>query len=304
MTSLHVYDAIQKWLDYLESMNYSFGTIENYRIALHRFSDFIEENKNDASIHTINLEDIDAFRLFVARISPPLSLNTRRNHMKALRAFFKYGYKLQWTEIARDSIELQKVDKKEVDFLNKEEIIRILQMIDVNSVIGKRDRAIIALIFASGLRVSELCSLNKSQIHLDTRQFSVLGKGKKIRICYFNEIAAHALESYLSTRTDNLSPLFLNYSANTSKELIDDEKRRLTRKSIADMVHMYTGRAGILKRVVPHTLRHSFATHFLVQGADLRTVQELLGHSSITSTQIYTHITNERLKEQYNKYSS
>ncbi len=293
-------EAIQRWLEHLESMNYGLGTITNYRIISERFHEFMEDRKPDSDVSLIDLEDIDAFRLFVVRLDPPLTPNTQRNYIKAVRAFFRYANKHQWTNMSRDTIELQKIIKKEVDFLNKEEIIKILEQIDTRNDMGKRDRAIIALIFASGLRVTELCSLNRDQLNMKERQFSVMGKGKKLRICYFNEVAATALEAYTQTRGDNFPALFINYAPGNNDIM---KTRRLTRKSIAEMVHKYAHLAGILKRVVPHTLRHSFATHFLIQGADLRTVQELLGHSSITSTQIYTHVTNERLKEQYTKYS-
>jgi len=295
--------SLSKWLSYFESMNYAKGTVENYRIISNCFQKFIEKNiGKKILLKKISLEDIDNFRLFVSRMS--LSLNTKRNYMKAIRSFFKYAHKHKLTTVSSELIELPKTEKKEIDFLNKEEIINIISEINSENIIGKRDKAIIALIFASGVRVSELCSINKDKINLRQKQFAVMGKGQKLRICYFNEFALKAVKNYLIERNDNIPALFINYPRNKSTDVTEPEKRRLSRKSVAEMIRKYALKAGILKRVVPHTLRHSFATHFLIQGADLRTVQELLGHSSVTSTQIYTHVTNERLKEQYDKYNS
>lgn len=294
--------TIQEFSEYMIGMNKKTATISGYKTILYRFEKFLS-SKNIIQANNITLKHIDQFRYFLTTLEPTLSNNTRRNYFKALRSFFRYSSRLGYTKLTRDDIELPKVEKKDIDFLTKEEIYELLKNIDLQTVIGKRDTAIICMIFASGLRVSELCSLNQEDLNMEKRQFSVMGKGNKLRICYFNEFSEIPLKNYLDSRSDHLSPLFLNHSRNNTDEIQDPQRRRLTRQAIATMISKYKRKAGILKRVVPHTLRHSFATHFLIQGADIRTVQELLGHSSITSTQIYTHVTNERLREEYQKFN-
>jgi site-specific recombinase XerD len=166
-----------------------------------------------------------------------------------------------------------------------------------------RDRAILETLYSTGLRVSELVSLNRSQVDLIRKEFMVRGKGRKPRIIFLSERAVTAIENYIQKREDNFDPLFLNYRHPRSKgDILLGEKRRLSTVAIEYLVRTYARRAGIIKKVTPHVLRHSFATELLINGADIRSVQEMLGHASITTTQIYTHLTNKRLKEVHEKY--
>jgi len=165
-----------------------------------------------------------------------------------------------------------------------------------------RDIAILETLYSTGLRVSELCSLNKDQVDLKRREFMVRGKGRKPRIVFLSKKAVQTIEDYLKKRDDNFKPLFINSGKGLKADVLDDEKRRLTTVSIENIVRKYALKAGIIKKVTPHTLRHSYATELLANGADIRSVQEMLGHSSITTTQIYTHVTNKALREVHDKY--
>ena len=192
--------------------------------------------------------------------------------------------------------------RKQVTFLQYDEIERLLAEIDTETETGLRDRAIIELLFSGGLRVSELTKLNRDSINLSRREFIVRGKGNKDRPIFISEAAANWVEQYLEKRTDTLAPLFLNNSRNLQAVDTSGDYRRLTPRSVERIVQKYAKLAGITKHVSPHTLRHSFATDLLMNGADLRSVQAMLGHSDISTTQIYTHVTDPHLKEVHEKF--
>jgi site-specific recombinase XerD len=202
-----------------------------------------------------------------------------------------------------DKIELARVKRPQVNFLSAEELQRLLEAPDSSQPVGLRDRAILQLLFSSGLRVSELVKLDRQDINLKLREFIVRGKGQKDRPVFISEEAAHWLEQYLKQRSDNFRPLFIHYSGLRS-ELNDGNYTRLSARSIQRLVHKYARLAGILKTVTPHTLRHSFATDLLRNGADLRSVQAVLGHSNVSTTQIYTHVTDPELKRIHETYHS
>jgi site-specific recombinase XerD len=202
-----------------------------------------------------------------------------------------------------EKIELPKTNRKQVTFLHYDEIERLLEQIKTEEEIGLRDRAIIELLFSSGLRVSELVNLNRDHINTKRHEFMVRGKGQKDRPVFISESASNHIENYLSIRRDNLPPLFLNYSRNNTANNSGDYKR-LTARSIQRIINKYAKLAGITKEVTPHTMRHSFATDLLMNGADIRSVQVMLGHSSISTTQIYTHVTDKHLKEIHEKFHS
>jgi len=192
-------------------------------------------------------------------------------------------------------IELARVKRPQVGFLEADEVERLLAAVDTNNPVGLRDRAMLELLFSSGLRVSELVNLDRDHINLDRREFMVRGKGQKDRPVFVSEPAGEWLARYLHSRPDDFKPLFIHYSG--SKDSLDHGRyTRLTPRSVQRMVKQYAKRAGITKDVTPHTLRHSFATDLLINGADLRSVQALLGHSNISTTQVYTHITDPQLK--------
>lgn len=294
-------------LDYIEHLEVEGGraarTAENYAQYLNRFIEF----DGDITVDKITSEYIRKYRLWLNRYKnnngDELSTLTQSYHLIALRGFLKYLSKRDIASLSPDKIELPKTSRKQVTFLHYDEVQRLLDQIDLNTETGLRDRAIIELLFSSGLRVSELVNLNKDHINTKRREFMVRGKGQKDRPVFISQNAADRVNNYLDSRTDSLVPLFISYSNNVSPSTSGDF-RRLTARSIERMVAKYARLAGITKHVSPHTMRHSFATDLLINGADLRSVQAMLGHSNISTTQIYTHVTDERLREVHEKFHS
>jgi site-specific recombinase XerD len=304
-------ECLDMYLCYLEvERNKSDKTIKNYRHYLSRFIEWLENEAglNVISPADINLSLIQGYRLYLNRIilktGKGLSKKTQSYHIISLRSFLRFLVKRDIKTLAPEKIELPKIPERTVDFLSLDDIGRILNVHDLDTVTGLRARAILEVLLSTGLRVSELCRLDREHIDFKNKEFMVIGKGNKPRIVFLSERALSYLKMYLDKRTDNLSPLFINLKNNSArKELnISGNKRRLSVVSIEKIVRLSARLAGIVKKVTPHTLRHSFATNILQNGADLRSVQEMLGHSSITTTQVYTHITNKRLREVHEKY--
>ena len=221
--------------------------------------------------------------------------------MIALRSFLKYCAKRDIQTMPADKIELSRTKRKEVTFLNQDEIDRLFEQPDISKISGLRDRAILELLFSGGLRVSELVGLNRGSINLKRREFMVRGKGQKDRPIFISEDAADWVQKYMDKRADNDPALFVRYSGKKESDQSGNFKR-LTARSVQRMVARYALLAGITKHVSPHTLRHSFATDLLMNGADLRSVQALLGHSNISTTQIYTHVTDPHLKKVHEEF--
>ena len=302
--------------DFLASLEIEKGrstkTVENYGLYLARFIDLITEDFEGQEMikpSDITPEILRRFRLKLNRFSDNqnkerLSALTQSYHLIALRGFFKYLAKRGIKSLDPSLIDLPRAAKKQVTFLHFDEIERLLAEIPLDTESGLRDRAIIELLFSGGLRVSELCSLNRDSINLERREFMVRGKGKKDRPIFIDKSTAECIEDYLNMRTDTLPALFLNNSANQQIPSTSGDFRRLTPRSIERIVQKYTRLAGITKHVTPHTMRHSFATDLLMNGADIRSVQSLLGHANISTTQIYTHITDPHLKEVHEKFHS
>ena len=302
--------------DFLESLEIEKGrstkTVENYGLYLARFIDLITEDFEGQEMikpSDITPEILRRFRLKLNRFSDNqnkerLSALTQSYHLIALRGFFKYLAKRGIKSLDPSLIDLPRAAKKQVTFLHFDEIERLLAEIPLDTESGLRDRAIIELLFSGGLRVSELCSLNRDSINLERREFMVRGKGKKDRPIFIDKSTAECIEDYLNMRTDTLPALFLNNSANQQIPSTSGDFRRLTPRSIERIVQKYTRLAGITKHVTPHTMRHSFATDLLMNGADIRSVQSLLGHANISTTQIYTHITDPHLKKVHEKFHS
>ncbi len=293
---------IINYLEYLEiEKNRSKKTIENYDRYLKRFINWSKIEKPDK----INLEAIRKYRIFLNRFQnekkETLKKNTQNYHLIALRSFLKYLAKRDIKTLAAEKIELGKTSVRQVEFLEPDELNRLLEVSNKGNLIGLRDRAILELFFSTGLRVSELSKLNRKDINLKKDEFTVRGKGDKLRIVFVSEQAKSALKNYLSERTDLDKTLFIRIDR-AQKNKNDQESFRLTPRSIQRIVKKYALAAGITKKVTPHTIRHSYATDLLAAGADIRSVQTMLGHSSITTTQIYTHITDKKLKETYKSY--
>lgn len=292
-----------QFLEYLEiEKNRSRKTIENYDHYLSRFVEFVGATR---SPDKISEEDVRKFRLHLNRLTDAkgesLKKVTQNYHVIALRAFLKYLSKRDVACITAEKVELGKQEDREVSFLEKDELERLVNYPDGVSLSGLRDRCILHTLFSTGLRVSELCSLNRDEIDLERGEFYVKGKGKKVRVVFLSHGARDVMKNYLSKRVDMDPAMFIRVPQNGRFELFED--LRLTPRSIQRIVKSYASLAGVVgKKVSPHTLRHSFATDLLKNGADIRSVQTMLGHSSVVTTQIYTHVTDKQLRETHEKF--
>lgn len=294
--------AVVDFLEYLElEQNRSQKTIQNYHHYLNRLSDYA----GDIKVNEIDIELIRKWRLWLNRLgtntSDELNKTTQNYHLIALRSFLRYCAKRGIEAMAADKVELARTKRPQVTFLTTEELARLFEQPKIETPAGLRDRAILELLFSSGLRVSELVGLDRDHINLGRREFMVRGKGQKDRPIFISQKAADWIQAYLDERTDNTKPLFIRYSGQKKVDL-SGNYHRLTARSIQRMVARYALLAGITKHVSPHTLRHSYATDLLMNGADLRSVQAMLGHSNISTTQIYTHVTDPHLKEVHEKF--
>lgn len=288
----------------------SLKTVNNYDHYISRFFDFskISDPKD------ITDDKVREFRLYLNRqpgvkvrgqASTTLKKNTQNYHLIALRSFLKYLMKRRIISLSPDRIDLAKIKERSLDLISVDELNRLLKAPTVENIAGKkddtlkilRDKAILELFFSTGLRLSELCSLNRD-LDLSKDEFSIRGKGEKVRVVFLSESAKSAIREYLKNRKDMDEPLFIQYSRNSGKG------NRLTPRSIERIVKYYAIKAGISKKVTPHVIRHSFATDLLSNGADIRSVQMMLGHANIATTQIYTHITDRQLKDIHKKYHS
>lgn len=290
------------FLEYLEiEQNRSQKTLRNYDHYLTRLVDFA----GDIDVSDIDAELIRKWRLWLNRLgtntTDELQKSTQNYHLIALRSFLKFCAKRDIPALSADKIELSRTQRKQVTFLTPEELERMFAVPKLATLPGLRDRAILELLFSSGLRVSELVGLDKEHINLKRREFMVRGKGQKDRPIFISPKAAEWVQRYIDKRDDNARPLFMRYSGRKSVDLSGDY-HRLTARSVQRMVAKYALLAGITKHVSPHTLRHSFATDLLMNGADLRSVQALLGHSNISTTQIYTHVTDPHLKSVHERF--
>lgn len=289
------------FLEYLEvERSRSQKTIENYHHYLERFLAWANISKPE----DITLDLVRKYRIYLNRYADDkgkeLKKVTQNYHVIAIRSFLKYLAKRDIQTLAAEKLEVGKNPSQEIEFLDGDEMARLLHSAGATDLKSLRDRAILELLFSAGLRVSELVSLSREQLNIQRQEFSVRGKGDKIRIVFISDEAKDALEKYLNKRTDIDPALFVRFSK--KKKTDDDKTKRLTPRSIQRIVKFYAAKAGIVKDVHPHTLRHSFATDLLANGADIRSVQTMLGHASITTTQIYTHVTNQQLKDIHKKF--
>jgi len=300
---------IADFLDYLEiQRGLSHLTIREYKHYLQRFYDWVAENYPAAKPEDINLELIRRYRLYLAHLRVPNHLRLQRAtqsyHIVALRAFLRYLLvQRDIVTLSPDKVELPKQTSRSVSFLNSDQIERLLKSPRIATDAGLRDRTILETLFSTGLRVSELVNLNRDQIDLERKEFGVKGKANKLRVVFLSDTAAEWIERYLKIRRDSFKPLFIRHSG-TVDIRNNGEKMRLTARSIQRIVAKYAKRSGLPIEATPHTLRHSFATDLLIGGADIRSVQEMLGHESIRTTQVYTHVTNRHLKEVHRAFHS
>lgn len=305
-------EAVKQFLDYCEiDKNLSQRTIKMYSYYLTFFKDWVILNYKDDSypVEKIDENTIRDFRLYLSRnYNNPhkgtLKRQTQNYFLVAIRSFLRYLLKQKKKVLPPEMIELGKQKDRTIKFLQTEELERLFKAVETTDEMGLRDKALLEVLFSTGLRVSELARLNKEQVNLKTGEFGVIGKGGKARVVFLSKRATEALNAYLAKRKDPYSPLFLRYSGPKDDEELSEEKRRLSVRSIERMIEKYRKKANILFRIGPHILRHSYATDLLSHGADLRSVQEMLGHKNIATTQIYTHVTNVRLKEVHEKFHS
>lgn len=290
--------ALENYFDYLEiEKNRSQKTRENYERYLRAFVDFGRfENPED-----ITAEKIKAFRLALARGGKNLKKITQTYYAIAIRNFLKYLIRQDYRVLSPDKIELPKIVRRQIEVVEYADLERFLNSPPQNALRGLRDRAILEMLFSTGLRISELCNLGR-YINLERGELTVRGKGEKLRVVFLSDRARAALKNYLGKRTDALDYLFISLSKQISPLKAPKVIGKITPRAVQRLVEFYRRKAGIAKKITPHQLRHQFATDLLINGADLRAVQEMLGHSNISTTQIYTHITNKELKEVHHAF--
>jgi len=313
---------IKDFLEHLEiERNVSKLTIRNYGHYLDRFLFYLagftgpltavepvnQEKAKTVSVNEITLDHIREFRLFLSRYADEHGMTLKRvtqnYHLIAIRSMLKYAIKRGLPVISPDAIDLAKAESHSIKFLDREHVDRLLSMPTIGNAEGLRDKAILELLFSTGLRVSELVSLNRDQINFERKEFGVIGKGRRARVVFLSDGAIDWVGRYLKERHDDYKPLFIRYNGKTP-DLNDKfgEDVRLTARSVQRLVEKYVKKARLPIKITPHGLRHSFATDLLSNGADLRAIQEMLGHKNVSTTQIYTHVTNPQLKAIHEKF--
>jgi site-specific recombinase XerD len=303
-----LHQQIIDFLEYLEvEKNSSKLTIRDYLHYLEVFEKWFTDTQPHKTICDLDLATVRRYRVFLAgRVdSKNMTLKrvTQNYYIIALRSFLRFLIKNDIKTLEPSKIDLPKTESRSLKFLEKEQVDRLVTSVDTSTEEGVRDRTILELLFSTGLRVSELVKLNHGQINLDRREFGVIGKGGKSRIVFISDRAADWIGQYLKLRRDKFKPLFIRYSGKVIEEN-DGEKMRLTPRSVERMVKKYVKLARLPVDATVHTMRHSFATDLLTNGADIRSVQEMLGHKNIATTQIYTHITNKQLREVHSAFHS
>lgn len=299
---------IDEYLEYLAiEKNCSPLTIRDYKHYLKSFNRWFFENMPGKNISDLDLATVRKYRVYLSNRTDAKNMTLKRitqnYYVIALRSLLRYLIKNDIKTLEPSKIDLPKAESRSIKVLEKDQVDRLIMATDTSKVDGLRDRAILELLFSTGLRVSELVSLNRDKINLERREFGVIGKGQKSRLVFISDRSASSLEAYLKTREDVFNPLFIRYSG---KEILENrgEKMRLTARSIERIVKKYVRLARIPIDASVHTLRHSFATDLLTNGADIRSIQEMLGHKNISTTQIYTHVTNKQLKDVHEAFHS
>jgi len=300
---------VSEFLEYLEiERNLSPLTIRDYRHYLENFLAWLAANSPIASPEELTADVVRKYRVYLAHYNSPngnlpIQKVTQNYYVIALRSFLKYLIRKDLKVVSPDKIDLPKVDSRSLKFLDREQLERLLAQPNTTKERGIRDKTLMELLFSTGLRVSEICKLNKDQINLERREFGIIGKGQRPRVVFISDRAALWLERYITERTDSSPALFIRYSGN-AEITQNPEQLRLTPRSVQRMIEKYVRKARLPVKATPHVLRHSFATDLLLNGADLRSVQELLGHKNVATTQIYTHVTNSRLRDVHKSFHS
>jgi site-specific recombinase XerD len=292
---------INEFLDYLSvEKGCSSLTIRNYRHYLSRFDNWLVRTGIRETLKDINQDVVRQYRIYLANLQGGdegnLGRRTQGYHVIALRSFLKWLIKSDFNVMSPEKIDLPKIPERQVKFLSGEQVDRLLNSPSLSTIQGKRDKAILEVLFSTGLRVSELTKLDREKVDLDRREFGIIGKGGRARVVFFFTRPAAWFKKYLSERADHYSPLFIRHKGKIDPST-SDEKTRLTPRSVQRLIKKYAHKIKLPVEVTPHVLRHSFATDLLMAGADLRSVQEMLGHKNISTTQIYTHVTNKQLRD-------
>lgn len=299
---------IDQFLEYLEiEKNCSKLTIRDYKHYLEVFNNWFITTLPGKTVEDLDLSTIRKYRVFLANQADAKGQTrmrvTQNYYVIALRSFLRFLIKNDFKTLEPSRIDLPKTESRNLKFLDKDQVDRLVTSTDTSKEEGIRDRAILELLFSTGLRVSELVSLNIDKINFERREFGVIGKGNRLRLVFISDRAADWVKRYIDARTDPFKPLFIRYSGRV-EEINNGERMRLTARSIERIVKKYVQKARIPVDATVHTLRHSFATDLLHNGADLRSVQEMLGHKNIATTQIYTHITNPQLRDTHKTFHS
>lgn len=301
-----------RFLEYCElDKNLSLKTVKMYGYYLNFFQKWLllMQKTEDFPVNKIDDNVVRNFRLYISHeyknpYKGVLKRQTQNYFLVALRSFLRYLTRQRVESLSPDMVELGKNRDRIIKFLSPEELKKLFEIVNSKDEQGLRDRTILEVLFSTGLRVSELVALNREQANVQSGEFGVIGKGGKARVVFLSKHAKEWLSLYLTKRSDPYRPLFIRYSGPKGKEELTDERLRLSVRSIERMIDKYRKKAGITIRIGPHILRHSYATDLLQHGADLRSVQEMLGHKNISTTQIYTHVTNFGLKQIHEKFHS
>jgi site-specific recombinase XerD len=306
---MNLIELKKQFLEYLEiEKGRSVHTVTNYDHYLTRFLEYAKV-KDPADLSESMVRE---YRLWlnrqpgtkVGRTHDTLKRRTQNYYLIALRAFLKFLRKRGIESLNPERIELAKVPERSLDLISSQELTRLMEAPDTNTLSGLRDRAMLELLFSTGLRVSELCALSQEDVDLSRDEFSVRGKGDKVRVVFLSDTARNAIKAYLKERKDFDDAMFVQYGKNAKQDEVDNKDLRLTSRSVQRIIKKYATIAGITRKVTPHVIRHSFATDLLSNGADLRSVQALLGHANIATTQIYTHVTDKHLRDIHKKFHS
>lgn len=292
---------VNEFLEYLEVEKGSSPlTIRNYKHYLTRFISWLSDEGIRLELRDINPEVVRQYRVYLSRRSDgkggTLSRKTQAYHVISLRSFLRWLTKNDYKVMSPDKIDLPKIEERQVKFLSGDQMDRLLNAPSLSTIQGKRDKAILELFFSTGLRVSELSRLDRDKLDLERREFGVVGKGGKARVVFLSTRAVKWIDEYLKCRDDHFKPLFIHHKGKPNPATLD-EKMRLTPRSIQRMLKKYREKMKLPVEATPHTIRHSFATDLLMAGADLRSVQEMLGHKNVSTTQIYTHVTHKHLRD-------
>ncbi|RJR28960.1 hypothetical protein C4564_03995 [Candidatus Microgenomates bacterium] len=297
---------IKSFMEYLEVERGSSPlTLRNYHHYLNRLVEWMRAGNVSECMASITQDSIRAYRVYLSRLPDgkggTLSRRTQGYHIIALRSFLRWLIKNDNEVMSPDKLDLPKVKDRQVKFLSGEQVDRMLSAPTLSSLNGKRDKAILEILFSTGLRVSELVRLNRDTIDFERREFGIVGKGGRARVVFLSARASEWVQQYIAARKDHFKPLFIRHKGKI-EPTTEDEDMRLNVRSVQRLVKKYAKKMKIPVDVTPHVMRHSFATDLLIAGADLRSVQEMLGHKNVATTQIYTHVTNKQLREVHERF--